>query len=578
MRDSFLRTLVQRITSWRGNRSRIRSCFQTVVVIVCLGLMVALLALPSRDMTWSLIDDSVSMLIVPSGMLQAIEHGQWLGSREMPALLVLERTEGRVRPIFWLVVLVGRLVAGTDIGALHLIRFVWLLVLVLLTFAIAYLLTHSTMAGFIAGYGIALFGPGLPNVYRLVPQELPLATFAALAMVFLVATDGRCRSRRPAASMFVLSVVFLVLTFGTKEIAVVFVAFALSLLAVGRFVPSASSLAWKRYSVIFLLISIVMSGMILGGVVWSNTLSSGYGSFYGQGGLVIFLRNLVWFSWTVFSSYSLLLVAAMFTFVRRLVTQWRRNRKMDHVTYWQLCFLAWFLSGLVFQSPWRTADERYLMPYVLGLALFLGIELGLLVPQLIRWNTQRKALWMGVLVVGCLLFLWENLADANIAYQNLRWRDQSSFEVVQYLAEHAPVDSTVWTNLPLPGEIDSEFRTGVVLLLGELFGRRDLTVSSLKGVDVATCCSGEMVALWTHAATSPPEVVQAAFGQRAEVLKRISYRVERIWSPGAWLEHLVLENAFGKANRAPQDTYVYNWTILWVDNHTITPQNFKDIR
>ena len=564
MRGSFLRTSVQKIASWRGNRSGIRDCFQTVMIVLCLGLMVALLALPSRDMTWSLIDDSVSMLIVPNMMLQAIEQGQWLGSRERPAPFMLEATEGRVRPILWLVVLVSRLVAGTDIGALHLIRFVWLLVLVLSTATIAYLLTRSALAGFIAGCGMALFGPGLPNVYRLAPQELPLATFAALSMVFLVATYGRCRLRRSAASMFMLSVLFLLLAFGTKEIAVIFAPFALSLLVVGRFVRSTSHLIWKRYSVIYLLISIVMSGVILGGVVWSNTLSAGYGSNYGQGGLAIFLRNLVWFSWTVFSCYTLLLVVAVFGFVGRVAEQWRNSRKLDAVAYWQLSFLVWFLSGLILQSPWRAADVRYLMPYVLGLVLFLGIELSLFVQRLACSGARRRALWGGVLVAGCVLCLWENLADANIAYQNLRWRDQSSFEAVQYLAEHAPVESTVWTNLPPPGEIDGEFRAGVGLLLAELFGRRDLTVAPLTGADLANCCRGEIVALWTHAATAEPAAIQAAFGAQATVVKTIHYAAHRVWSPGSWVERALLAGPLGLPHRAPRSDYVYKWTVLRV--------------
>ena len=534
-------------------------------VFVGLIIVVVIISIPATHLDWSAIDDMVHAIQVPPRMAAAVREHRLIGTRADPGLLIVEPTSGRLRPVAWLVYLLAYRIAGTDLRLLHLLRFLWLAIAACASAVTAWFLVRSAVAAAFAGILVVSFGGGLINFYRLAPVEAPLIAWVCLTFACLAWAWRQISLGKSIAIPMSLVTICAVLAYGTKETAIVMLPFAWVLyVSCYLLEPEPGHLRGRRVALAFAVLVTILSLGIVGWFLGSGSFGRGYGRYLGQGGLFVWARNLIWYSWSVLSAYGILLIVASVTFLWRLKHNWLATRRLHPIAYWQLAFLAWFAGGLVLQSVWRTADVRYLTPFTTGVALFIGLELARLLASF-RYCERRVSIFLGfVLLLGAGLFLWENAADAVNDYLILRWRDASNFEAVTYLAGAVPANGRVWLNLPADDEIDGEYRHGFYYLLRELYARPDIETPPLSGQHLTTCCRGDFVALWTYVAAVDPARAAVALANRSELVWQNSYTVQRLWSPGAWLEHLLLTGPLNRPNRAPLDTYIYAWQILRV--------------
>jgi hypothetical protein len=508
--------------------------------------------------------------MMPRLMDKSARVGHWIGNPENPAPFLIEGATGRVRPLAWAIFWVHYRLAGADYQTHHVLRFLWLGVALAGLFIAGLSLSQHTLGGAASVLVFLLFAPGLENAYRLAPQEIPLSAFISLSIGSLALFCRLCEQNRVSAVrtiMLGLAIISLGLAFATKESSLSLLGFGPTLsLASLLLLPDARTLrSWQRRTALYAGFTVTF-GLALGGAIWfTGAFGHGDSSLWGEGGILIALRNMLWYLWVLLRNYSVILIAGLISFGVRVVRRWRARRCLDIAEAWQVSCLSFVLMGLLFQSPYRAAVERYLHPFVIGLALFLGIEVVYVVQLYRKSGPLRRSALALLAALGSFLVIWEAFATGSTIYQNVYQRDLSSYEVTRFLAVEAEPGARIWVNLPKTGEIDAEFAHGMARVFKAVWERSDITVKPLDEAELTNCCKGDWVALWTHAAAIDPTLVRTRLGERATLRAEFLHSAKRIWSPGTLLERSLLAGPLGLPHRAPQDVYLYNWQVLRVE-------------
>lgn len=541
-------------------------CHHTLALGAILAT-VLMMALPALDLPWSLIDDPTHIVEFPRQMLFGIEQGVWVGSlHDQPGLITTEFYRGRFRPVAWHYFLLAYITLGSNGPAHHMLRFSLLAATVISIYLIAVALTKSASSGFLSAICFLLFSPGWEGVYRLSPQELPLVALQAVSLATLTWALARIRagkiSRGSLLPLQIAASVGFVLSAGMKEASVAIVPFLICLIPLYRLsFGNTQTQVWHRTALPVVIIGVVAEVLLVVALFVGGAIA-GQGSEYRLiTGITIAVRNLAWYSWTLIRTYGLLLLVALGNFAVNLVRIWRRRSKLTEVDYWQILWLVWLIGGILFQSPWRAIIERYLVPYVLGLALFLGIELNRLLALLPTLPRNRRRLYAIVLAGGMFFAVWENVTWGTTIYRWLYARDTSSYEFTEYIAHEAPPNTRIWVNTPVPGEIGSESTSGLTRALRIFWHREDVLISPLDNADLQSCCDGEWVGAWGYVAAIPPEKVSALLSDRSKLVWENEYVARRLWGPGAWVEWLLLNGPVALPNRAPQKSYTFAWQV-----------------
>ncbi|MCC6612293.1 MAG: hypothetical protein IT320_02385 [Anaerolineae bacterium] len=530
--------------------------------------LVLLLAIPALDISWSLVDDATHSIERPRLMLDALHEGHWIGSLNsgQPGVIVTEFADGRFRPVGWLYFMTTYALLGENPVYHHAFRFVLLAVTVSATFLVGLWLSGSNTVGFLSGLFLILYTPALEGYYRLSPWEIPLTMLlasglAAMAFMFRRVYAGR-QSTLALAIGFGVAFFALILALGAKESSVAF-APVLVALPVGALLTARSPerKRWLRWITPLAVILLIVYAAYLLVILANHATEQGYGSNYGSGGIAIFLRNLVAYCWAILRNYNLFLLIGLASFASRLRTHWQTRQPLSATDYWQLVLLLMTAVGVIFQSPFRAIIERYLLPYVLGLAIFLGLEARHIILYLNQWHGLRRRGLVVVLVMGGVFLLWETVPTGLINYEWVRQRENSSYQTMQYIAAHAEPGARIWTNLSRSGDY-AELISGIGRVQRIFFERDDLAILSLSDDSSPGCCeAGDWIILWDHGAALAPEQAVGELGNSIRLEQEYDYTAYRLFSPATLIESILLNGPMHLPERAPKSSYSYTWYI-----------------
>ncbi|TES85825.1 hypothetical protein E3J95_03545, partial [Candidatus Aerophobetes bacterium] len=352
---------------------------------ILLVLLVILVSLPSLLIPWSLIDDGESIR-------RSQEINRFLTSADYGgiSLPIIEQDHGRFRPLYWLYLWVEYNLFGLTARYHHLGRILLFVVIVLLISGVAKQIAGSTRAGILAGLLFALFPFTVKNWHRLGPGESQLVLWQVASLYFLgraYLEAERHPERRPLFYL-VLSIAILPLSYFSKETSVMLVPVSgLMLLVMGlsfkgrRYRPS------KRVFLAYFMANLAC-GLASRGAAHLLTVRGGYTVHY-QIEINRILSTARQYGILLFQGYHLILLMALVVFSIRLIYHLRKSGGLDRSLKWQIIMLFWFIAALGVQLPWAFVVGRYLLPCLVGLSVFMGVELAHLLSFLSLFSGRK---------------------------------------------------------------------------------------------------------------------------------------------------------------------------------------------
>ena len=373
--------------------------------------------------------------------------------------------EGRFRPIHWLWFTLSYLVGGTNPLWFYIANTLALLTIVGGLIILVRAAGGSRLQASLTGLVFLLSGPIMESFMSLKGEVIQLT----LIVISLLAVLLYARARNFLQKITAIVLIFFVLSLAylTKETSLVLLPISLVWYLLSRFWPGYEKEPHRRAAraaylianllaaaLFFILRKVSISTQISGG-----TYSGQYTLSLGQLGV----SALRWAGWLVrdFVWVVPLVVLAMVVFIsqRRL-----KNR------YLLIDAFIWMGAWICIYLPWTFMAEYYMLPFALGLAVFVSVCVVETIPTL-QGRGWRK--WVSVvlfcsslvLLVGALLNYLTN-ARVQLAV------DQDDASMISYLVQNTEPGSIVLVNIQAPNEYFYEMQTQ----LGEVYGRSDLKV------------------------------------------------------------------------------------------------------
>lgn len=419
-------------------------------------ILTIILFIPATGIKFSWVDDGYNLLTAQNYLksIKTLDISRLVG-------LVLEERIGRFRPAYWLWLISSYLIGGNNPTIHYLLHFILIFATSFLIFKTVFLITKSKWASLFSG-SLFLINPiNTENWYRLGPQEPIVGFFSILSVYILIKQKYKW-----------LPIVFLGFAFLSKESACALLPAVIVLYLGKRLFLKKRDLMLEKYSVA----SLIFFGIM---ILITSLTRSGYSEFY-----VFNLREMlhrflfyIKISWENLEPFFGVLVLV---FLLRIIFLFKRLKfkLFDKITLLEIFFGFWYVSFLAVQSPWKYIMTRYMLPAIVGLVVFMGIELSQLSVIL---KKQKIFLYKTIVFIfsgSLVLFLTVNL----VGIVNYGRRSAHSTihvqKMIKYLAENAPQNSNVFLNFAKgEGTIELVIETRYHLEL--FYSRPDLKVDYL---------------------------------------------------------------------------------------------------
>lgn len=388
---------------------------------------------------------------------EKIAHGTWYTGADS--------IEGRFRPIHWLWFTLSYLVGGTNPLWFYVANTLALTTIVVGLIILVRAAGGSRLQASLTGAVFLLSGPIMESFMSLKGEVIQLTLIVISLLAVLLYTRARNFIQKIAAIVLIFFVLFL--AYLTKETSLVLLPISLVWYLLARFWPGYEKEPHRRAAraaylianllaaaLFFLLRKVATSAQISGG-----TYSGQYTIRLDQLGV----SALRWAGWLVrdFVWVVPLVVLAMIVFLsqRRLKSR-----------YLLMDAFVWMGAWICIYLPWTFMAEYYMLPFALGLAVFVSVCVVETIPALHergwrKWASVVLFSFSLVLLVGALL---NNLTNARVQLGV----DQVDSAMIAYLVQNTQTGSTVLVNIQDPNEYFYEMQTQ----LGDVYGRPDLKV------------------------------------------------------------------------------------------------------
>jgi hypothetical protein len=391
-----------------------------VIFLLVLISLIVLMPLVKAQFNW--LDDGWDLMMAKN-LINYTLHLNLRGILD----LVIETTNGRFRPGYWLWQSFVYLFSGNSAEIQYLFHSFLIFSIILLIYKIVYFISKSRLAGFFAGTLFLVVLPNTDNLVRLSPQE-PIQCFFLLFSLYLLFKYK---------NLF-WSLVILLLAFLNKETTIALVPAISIYYLVKRFCGDKDNNLLK-----FVVGSILFSIVV---IVIESSIRFGYSTHYTLN-LLECLYRLKYYFGVLFSS-TLLFLFFLTTFLFRLFYQifCYGMKTIKKIEILQLFFLILLISFIAIQSPWEIIADRYLMLAIMAGVVFSGVEIGQFF-NTINWIS--KPLSKVVFIV--FLFFYMNFLVYNIVGTVKR---EMSFVhntaelqlVLKYVSNNAPKNGSVFIN------------------------------------------------------------------------------------------------------------------------------------
>lgn len=386
-----------------------------------------------------------------------IAHGTWYTG--------LDNSEGRFRPVYWLWFTLSFLVGGKNPFWFYVANTVALVVIVAGLIFLVRALGGSRLQASFAGLIFALAGP-VPESFLTLKGEviqltLILLSFSTLSLCF----HARRFSQR--IGWIALTILTLLLAYLIKETALVLLPVSLAWYLLARF--------WHGYESdptrltargMYLLANLIVAPIffLMRTAVLSSQLSTGtYSGQYlielGQ----ITVSAVRWAGWLVRD----FIWAVPIVILGTILLARRRTLTGKTILFDSLIWMgAWICVYL----PWNFMAEYYMLPFALGLAVFVSALIVEIIPT---FRESRGKQWTatGILGLSTLLLagvLMNTLTDIRMQLAI----DSTNARMMTYLVQNTEPGSTILVNIQDPNEYFYEMQTQ----LGQVDHRPDLKV------------------------------------------------------------------------------------------------------
>ena len=501
--------------------------------ILTLGLV---LVLPSLFLPWSLIDDG-ERLIISQQMTESLAKGDFYNFIYHP----VDQISGRFRPIYWIFHWLVFLIDHKIVWLHHLVR-VAIFSIAASAFYILVSRFISKTTGLFSLAFFLFFAPNLENWWRLGPQEPLILLFLLAGFWFLV------------KQKLLWSILFFGLALLTKE-TTIFIFLPLLFL-----LPFVKSKDLKRAT-----ISVGLMSALLVSVLFLLKKSTGYTVAY-QFSLDQVQESIRAYS-SLFSSLGLrfLLLLTLGTFLLSLVKDLKRKKVSTHLLFSSWGIL-WFISAFTIQLPWQHPLGRYLLPAILGLAIFIGIQSEKIL------NYSQKILAGKQKIIGLGTILLFGLAWAVFIFYNLLsifqfsddyWaREQANREAVYQIASLTPSGGNVHLNLS--DELNArEWFVEIPIHLRLFYKRDDVKVDYFDpGGELS---KGDIVVSWSEFQRYSPEQMNGFLEKKAKKNLRIERIARRfVTSPREFFRYVISGRFLIEGINPFIFTKLYYWDIYTV--------------
>ena len=226
-------------------------------------------------------------------------------------------------------------------------------------------------------------------------------------------------------------------------------------------------------------------------------------------------------------------VVALVAFGFKFRMEKRQGMPSADTLRWQLIMLSWFILQVGIILPWKSVEDRYFLPAMVGCTIFLGSEIGKWIermgqpdprPSMIRKFLPGFISWVSVLLmVEQGSQIW-NYANAYLIGERMNER------MVRYLAYSAPRASTIYMNLvgaPIRTSNEWLYETQVHLHL--FYNRKDLRTNYLILSKDSSYTSKDLIGVWYGNQVYSQKEINAFFRDRillSYVVRNYSRRID----------------------------------------------------
>jgi hypothetical protein len=402
-----------------------------------------------------------------------------LVAREMAkniSYFTFEADEGRFRPIYWLYFSAIHWIFGEKpfwffMGNMVLLVFAtWLLMVFTLR------VTGRRIQTWIAGLFFVLSGPVIENYYTLSKGE-PLQV--VLLLLSMLCADRAVQNRAPwKIGLFgILGIVVTIGALAVKETTIVMIPISLVWLVLGWMRGQKSSAGtptggmWgESASGALVIISALSSGifLFLRRLITNAVLTEGrYTNDYAIQAQTVLASLVRWSGWLVRDFLFLLPVVT-------LAIIWLVVKKKSADRGFILESIIWMGGWAAIYLPWYFMAEYYMLPFTIGVAVFLGalFEIGREVLSTVK-NRMRWLIYICLVAAG-LIFAMTLANNASNAAIQLAV-DAANAKMLKNVVDFAPEGSNVMINIQEPNEYTSQ----IPLYIRNVLGRRDIRVEHL---------------------------------------------------------------------------------------------------
>jgi hypothetical protein len=382
-----------------------------------------------------------------------------------------EAARGRFRPMYWLVPALIYHLVGAQPFWFFFANLIFLILIII--FSTAFLRRMGMPAPNAALVGILFLftGSTVENIYTLSKGELLMLLFIVIAVYFTVKLNKAGISNFKWVFYTFVSAILLFMADINKETALVIFPITAGWLVIEVVLAKLqhNQPRWRWLTSLFVssLISFIVYWLIRNSLVDTSLQSGSYTSGYSFSFDVMKASIIRWMGWLIRND--LFLVPLLLLWIIGSLV----HKKSTSINNIGLTFM-WCIGWIAIYIPWRFAQEYYLLPFDLGIAILSVVVLRQ------TWQVYRESSKASRFVVGATLAITGLLWLGSVANY---WTDarvqmavDSANQQMLDEMESLPTGASVLLNIQYPNEYTVELD----LLLRRVRGRSDITLETFS--------------------------------------------------------------------------------------------------
>jgi hypothetical protein len=418
------------------NRSRLlENLLLYSPVLIAILIMLPRLLSPQ----FGLFDDGRSLVTA-----RTISSGTWYTG--------MDTIEGRFRPLHWLWFTSLYLINGADPF--------WffagnMLALAFVTGGIIFLVRKADgrrLQAWLAGMAFVLAGP-IAETYFSLKAEAHQSIFLMLALLSIL-PHAKAHTRLQTAGAFILTTLAALCACYSKETSILLLPISITWYLLARFWPGYEKDAVRqKMRGAFVVANLVAVSIFFVTRAWAASSQINVGTYTMRYALIfsqIIQSSIRWGGWM---TRDFIWVAPLaFVFIVLLLM---RRKLMGGVLLFDA--FIWMAAWVVIYLPWNFMAEYYMLPFAMGLAVFVSALVIEIVPALREQGWKR---WLSIAGLGLTLILlvgslFNTLTNARVQLAV----DSGNASMMAHLVQTAAPNSTIVVNFQDFTEYVSEMQT-----------------------------------------------------------------------------------------------------------------------